>query len=129
MSKSKEAIIAGSIAGGIETICIWPTEYTKTLLQLQTKNKYKGIIDCGLKQIKKNGPFTLYRGLSSALLFSIPKSGIRFGSYSYFQKKLAGDNKVRSPGVVISAAARNDTAFVALPPTTPAVCTVPLISL
>jgi solute carrier family 25 (mitochondrial citrate transporter), member 1 len=94
MSKSKEAIIAGSIAGGIETICIWPTEYIKTLLQLQTKNKYKGIIDCGLKQIKKNGPFSLYRGLSTALLFSIPKSGIRFGSYSYFQKKLAGDNNI-----------------------------------
>jgi solute carrier family 25 (mitochondrial citrate transporter), member 1 len=94
MSKSFEATIAGSIAGGIETICIWPTEYTKTLLQLQTKNEYKGIIDCARKQIIKNGPLSLYKGMSTALLFSVPKAGLRFGSYSYFQNKLSNNNNI-----------------------------------
>ena len=94
MSKSIEATIAGSIVGGIETICIWPMEYTKTLLQLQTKNKYKGVIDCARKQIIKNGPLSLYTGLSTALLFSVPKAGLRFGSYSYFQNKLSSNNNI-----------------------------------
>lgn len=102
MKKSIDATIAGSIAGGLETICIWPTEYTKTLLQLQTKNQYKGIIDCAKKQIIKNGPFSLYKGMSTALLFSIPKAGLRFGTYSYFQNKLSSNGEI-TPYVNLTA--------------------------
>jgi solute carrier family 25 (mitochondrial citrate transporter), member 1 len=81
------ACLSGAIAGGIESIAIWPTEYTKTLLQLQkngSEKEYTGMIDCAKKQIKKNGIFGLYKGLSTALIFSIPKASIRFGSYSYY---------------------------------------------
>jgi len=80
-------ILSGGIAGGLETIIIWPTEYTKTLLQLQTNNKipkYNGMIDCATQQINKYGPVGLYRGLIPALGFAIPKAGIRFGSFSFF---------------------------------------------
>jgi len=47
-------ILSGGIAGGLETIVIWPTEYTKTLLQLQTNKqtpKYKGMTNLVLGQI------------------------------------------------------------------------------
>ena len=80
-------ILSGGIAGGLETIVIWPTEYTKTLLQLQTNAqipKYNGMIDCATQQINKYGPRGLYRGLVPALGFAIPKAGIKFGSFSYF---------------------------------------------
>ena len=79
--------LSGAIAGGIEATVIWPTEYTKTLLQLDkssTVKKYNGIIDCAKQQIKKNGPLSLYRGLVPTLTFAIPKAGIRFGGYNYF---------------------------------------------
>ena len=86
------ATLAGSIAGGIETTSVWPTEYTKTLLQLQKnqggQQQYKGMIDCASQQIKKNGPLGLYRGLAPALAFSIPKAGIRFGGFSLFQNQI-----------------------------------------
>jgi solute carrier family 25 (mitochondrial citrate transporter), member 1 len=104
--KSSNPIIAtlsGAIAGGIESIAIWPTEYTKTLLQLQQNgsgNKYNGMIDCAKKQIKTNGIFGLYKGLSTALLFSIPKASIRFGSYSYYNtiinQKFSTNNSLNS---------------------------------
>ena len=91
MDKNKKnpyiPILSGGIAGGLETIVIWPTEYTKTLLQLQTNAqtpKYKGMIDCATQQINKYGPVGLYRGLVPALGFAIPKAGIKFGSFSFF---------------------------------------------
>lgn len=91
MDKNKKnpyiPILSGGIAGGLETIVIWPTEYTKTLLQLQTNSqtpKYKGMIDCATQQINKYGPVGLYRGLVPALGFAIPKAGIKFGSFSFF---------------------------------------------
>jgi solute carrier family 25 (mitochondrial citrate transporter), member 1 len=80
-------VLSGGIAGGLETIVIWPTEYTKTLLQLQTNHKtqkYKGMIDCATQQVNKHGPIGLYRGLVPALGFAIPKAGIKFGSFSFF---------------------------------------------
>jgi solute carrier family 25 (mitochondrial citrate transporter), member 1 len=80
-------ILSGGIAGGLETIVIWPTEYTKTLLQLQINNqtpKYKGMIDCATQQINKYGAVGLYRGMVPALGFAIPKAGIKFGSFSFF---------------------------------------------
>ena len=85
------ATLSGAIAGGIESIAIWPTEYTKTLLQLQkvgSQRKYNGMIDCAKQQIKKNGFVGLYKGLSTALLFSVPKASIRFGSYSYYNNTI-----------------------------------------
>ena len=80
-------ILSGGIAGGLETIVIWPTEYTKTLLQLQRNKqtpKYKGMIDCATQQINKYGAVGLYRGMVPALGFAIPKAGIKFGSFSFF---------------------------------------------
>ena len=107
--KPKIAILSGCIAGGIETTTIWPTEYTKTLLQLQRNRpegvKYKGMIDCAKQQIKKNGSLGLYRGLVPALAFSIPKAGIRFGSYSYFQNQIMNitGQKNKTPLVSLGA--------------------------
>mmetsp|Transcript_31908 Transcript_31908/g.48941 ORF Transcript_31908/g.48941 Transcript_31908/m.48941 type:complete len:292 (+) Transcript_31908:109-984(+) len=75
---------AGCVAGGIEATCVWPMEFIKTQLQLQSKAKgaklpYTGMIG-GLKYtVQTTGFFSLYRGLAPTLLGSIPKAGIRFG--------------------------------------------------
>ena len=89
-------ILSGGIAGGLETIVIWPTEYTKTLLQLQTNQKspkYKGMIDCATQQVNKHGITGLYRGLVPALGFAIPKAGIKFGSFSFFHNLIIQNTK------------------------------------
>lgn len=88
------SMTAGCIAGGIECIAVWPMEYIKTQLQLQTLVKnppYKGVISGLLYTVKTTGFFSLYRGLEITLVGSIPKAGIRFGGNAYCKKLLGGD--------------------------------------
>ena len=71
---------SGGIAGGLEILCTFPTEYVKTQIQLDekaAKPKYTGPIDCAAKTVKGHGFLGLYRGLSSLLYGSIPKASIR----------------------------------------------------
>ena len=73
-------ILAGGIAGGIEICITYPTEYTKTQLQLDEKanpRKYNGMIDCGKQTVQQHGFRGLYRGLPVLLLGSIPKAAVR----------------------------------------------------
>ncbi|XP_007563621.1 tricarboxylate transport protein, mitochondrial [Poecilia latipinna] len=75
-----KAILAGGIAGGIEICITFPTEYVKTQLQLDEKAnppKYRGIGDCVKQTVQSHGVKGLYRGLSSLLYGSIPKSAVR----------------------------------------------------
>eukprot|EP00758_Cryptobia_borreli_P003561 Tbor_TRINITY_DN3830_c0_g1::TRINITY_DN3830_c0_g1_i1::g.5581::m.5581/K15100/SLC25A1, CTP; solute carrier family 25 (mitochondrial citrate transporter), member 1 len=99
-------ILAGGITGAIECIVTYPTEYVKTSLQLQTKipkgntkvtttsnisaaemggshqqQHYNGIIDCYVKTVKRNGFLGLYSGMGPVLFGSIPKQGVRWGTY------------------------------------------------
>jgi len=102
------ATMSGAIAGGLESTITWPTEYTKTLLQLQKNNKipqYSGVIDCAKQQIRKHGPIGLYRGLAPALTFAIPKAGIRFGSYSFFQNLFGEKTPIKNLGAGMMAGA------------------------
>uniref|UniRef100_A0A8C8JCK5 Uncharacterized protein n=2 Tax=Oncorhynchus TaxID=8016 RepID=A0A8C8JCK5_ONCTS len=81
-----KAILAGGIAGGIEICITFPTEYVKTQLQLDEKAnppKYRGIGDCVKQTVQGHGVRGLYRGLSSLLYGSIPKSAVRFGVFEY----------------------------------------------
>ena len=53
------ATFSGAIVEGFEATATWPTEYTKTLLQLQKNSKtpkYTVIVDCAKQQLIKYGP-------------------------------------------------------------------------
>uniref|UniRef100_A0A8C5DC14 Tricarboxylate transport protein, mitochondrial-like n=1 Tax=Gouania willdenowi TaxID=441366 RepID=A0A8C5DC14_GOUWI len=79
-----KAIFAGGIAGGIEICITFPTEYVKTQLQLDERAnppRYRGIGDCVKLTVQDHGLRGLYRGLSSLLYGSIPKSAVRFGTF------------------------------------------------
>eukprot|EP01117_Protostelium_nocturnum_P014674 TRINITY_DN5607_c0_g1_i1.p1 TRINITY_DN5607_c0_g1~~TRINITY_DN5607_c0_g1_i1.p1 ORF type:complete len:321 (+),score=77.17 TRINITY_DN5607_c0_g1_i1:114-1076(+) len=100
-----KAVLAGGIAGAIEATVMFPTEYIKTQLQLQSKQtpKYNGMIHCATVTIKENGPFGLYRGLSTLLLGSIPKSAVRFGGYEFISSFLKdSDGKLSAPKTFVS---------------------------
>jgi len=90
------SMTAGSIAGAIECVSVWPMEYIKTQLQLQKRvpgvePNFKGIISGLVYTTKTTGFFSLYRGLSVTLVGSIPKSGIRFGGNAWCKKMLADE--------------------------------------
>ena len=75
---------AGCISGAVEATVVWPMEYIKTQLQLQSKAKdaalpYKGMVGGLRYTINTTGFFSLYRGLAPTLIGSVPKAGIRFG--------------------------------------------------
>jgi len=93
-----KAVLAGGIAGGIEICITFPTEYVKTQLQLAEKSnppKFTGAMDCVRKTVAGHGVKGLYRGLSSLVYGSIPKSGIRFGMFEFLANKFrTGDKKL-----------------------------------
>ncbi|XP_007894864.2 tricarboxylate transport protein, mitochondrial [Callorhinchus milii] len=81
-----KAILAGGIAGGIEICITFPTEYVKTQLQLLDRvnpSRSSGIGDIVSRTIRDHGVKGLYRGLSSLLYFSIPKTAVRFGTFEF----------------------------------------------
>ena len=104
-ASSQIALVSGMIAGEIETILMWPAEYTKTLLQLQSKSKKAGIekpkftgIVSGLRYtISNHGFFALYNGSGIALLLNPVKAGIRFGTNQFLRDQLMDDTGVVTP--------------------------------
>jgi len=93
---------AGCIAGGIEATSVWPMEYIKTQLQLQSKTSgaklpYNGMISGLTYTVRTTGFFSLYRGLAPTLIGSIPKSGIRFGLNALIKDNLRDEDGKLTP--------------------------------
>ncbi|XP_005987562.1 tricarboxylate transport protein, mitochondrial-like isoform X1 [Latimeria chalumnae] len=95
-----KAILAGGLAGGIEICITFPTEYVKTQLQLDERAnppRYKSIGDCVRLTVQDHGVRGLYRGLSSLLYGSIPKSAVRFGMFEFLSNQMKDlDGKLNS---------------------------------
>jgi solute carrier family 25 (mitochondrial citrate transporter), member 1 len=93
---------AGCIAGAIEATAVWPLEYIKTQLQLQSKRStanaklsappYTGMISGLRYTVQTTGFFSLYRGLAPTLIGSVPKAGIRFGLNAVIKDALRDKN-------------------------------------
>lgn len=73
--------IAGGITGAIEISITYPTEYTKTVMQLYKDQNALGAVKVVKNTIADSGFFGLYRGYSALLMFSIPKNYVRFGTF------------------------------------------------
>ena len=90
----KEAVaatLAGATAGFVDISILYPFEYCKTLLQLQRghmKGSGGGIYNCLARQVCNNGFSSLYRGYLPVACFAIPKAGVRFGSFRFFEEKI-----------------------------------------
>ncbi|CEP00611.1 Mitochondrial carrier protein [Plasmodiophora brassicae] len=87
-----KSLVSGGIAGGVEIVCMYPTEFCKTLLQLDSKlgaeRRYKGSFDVVKQTIGQHGFRGLYRGMGSLLYGSVPKSAVRFGTYDLLRNTL-----------------------------------------
>jgi solute carrier family 25 citrate transporter 1 len=93
-------LIAGGIAGAIEATVMFPTEFVKTQLQLQQSGKaldaavkYKGPIDVVKRTVSEKGILALYRGLSTLVVGTFAKAGIRFYSYHHYSELIFPKNK------------------------------------
>lgn len=80
--------LIGGVTGAIEISCTYPTEYTKTVMQLYPEKNAMGAINVIKDTVKTSGPTGLYKGYSALLMFSIPKNYVRFGAYTYVQENI-----------------------------------------
>mmetsp|Transcript_24225 Transcript_24225/g.35894 ORF Transcript_24225/g.35894 Transcript_24225/m.35894 type:complete len:294 (+) Transcript_24225:107-988(+) len=97
------AMKAGCIAGAVEATVVWPMEFIKTQLQLQSKTKgvklpYSGMVSGITYTVRTTGFFSLYRGLAPTLIGSVPKAGIRFGLNAVIKEKIRGKDGKLTPG-------------------------------
>lgn len=98
-------LAAGGAAGAFEATVMFPTEFVKTQLQLQAaavkaggKAQYSGVFDCAKKTVQTRGFFGLYAGLSTLVVGSIPKAGVRFAAFNFFKEQLQDDKGKLSTG-------------------------------
>ncbi|KAI8340298.1 citrate transporter [Chlamydoabsidia padenii] len=89
------SLIAGSVAGGIEGMVTYPTEYVKTRLQLQAGGalapgeiRFKGPIDCLLQTVRHHGVSAIYTGVSALAIGNAAKAGVRFLTYDQIANQL-----------------------------------------
>jgi len=80
--------VAGGITGAIEISITFPTEYLKTVMQLNPDKNKMGMLNVLKDTVKTHGPLGLYRGYTALLLFSVPKNYVRFGSNELAKKHL-----------------------------------------
>ena len=73
----------GGITGAIEVTITYPTEYTKTVMQLYPDINKGGAIKLAKDTMRDRGFFGLYRGYSALLLFTAPKTFTRFGVFHF----------------------------------------------
>ena len=80
--------LAGGIVGAIEISITYPTEYVKTVMQLNERYRAMGITGVFRHVYSTQGFLGLYKGYSALLLFAIPKNTVRFGAFQYAQQNV-----------------------------------------
>jgi solute carrier family 25 citrate transporter 1 len=108
--------VIGGLTGAIEISITYPTEYTKTVMQLYPEVNKKGAVACVRDTMAKGGYFRLYKGYSALLLFSVPKNYCRFGAFHYARNNLFTDTKKKSHTFLCGLlAGATEAAFVVTP--------------
>ncbi|KAF8928592.1 hypothetical protein BGZ58_009553 [Dissophora ornata] len=108
--KNKEpplySLTAGAVAGAVESIITYPTEFVKTQLQLQdcgtasARNggvKFKGPIDVLVTTVRTQGITAIYRGLSALVIGTAAKASVRFFAFDQF-RELLKDSQGKTTG-------------------------------
>jgi solute carrier family 25 (mitochondrial carnitine/acylcarnitine transporter), member 20/29 len=77
----QKSFCCGAFAGFVQAFIICPLEHIKC--RLQTKQNYRGPIDCLQKIVRQHGVQRLYQGWCTTLLREIPAFGLYFSTYDY----------------------------------------------
>ena len=105
----------GGITGAIEISITYPTEYVKTVMQLNKEQAKMGVVNVFKHTIRNNGFFALYKGYSALLMFSVPKNYVRFSAFTYAKSNVfTGKDRVHTLMCGLFAGAAEST-FVVTP--------------
>ena len=108
-------LLIGGITGAIEISITFPTEYTKTVMQLYPELNKQGTIKTVKQTYAERGILGFYRGYSALLLFSVPKNYVRFGTYSYVKANVFTDSSKTHNFMCGLAAGAAESTFVVTP--------------
>lgn len=82
-------LVAGGIAGVVESSCCHPLDTIKTRMQLRMKGgSKKGPIATAKRMVSNEGFFSLYKGLSAVMAGIVPKMAVRFTSFEAYKNWL-----------------------------------------
>lgn len=107
MASSKETakknplmhLVAGGIAGVVESSCCHPLDTIKTRMQLRTKaGSKRGPIATATRIVRNEGFFALYKGLSAVMAGIAPKMAVRFTSFEAYKGWLGANNNGGNKG-------------------------------
>jgi len=89
-------LFCGGIAGGVEVLINYPTEFVKTQLQLYGKDakvvRFHTPIDVIKSTLKTKGPTGFYQGMWPVFFGSIPKASVRFAANGQAKAWLRDEN-------------------------------------
>ena len=103
------------MTGAIEITCTYPTEYTKTVMQLNPEINKQGMIGTIKQTFRERGLLGFYRGYGALLLFSVPKNQVRFGTYTFMQTKVLTERNKTNNFLCGLAAGASEAIFVVTP--------------
>lgn len=116
---------AGGLTGGINIIFVYPTEFVKTQLQLDTPRivyhqrhtmlskqlqplgtavghstvkTYSGSVDVVRQTLRQRGVTGLYKGVQVLLTGTIPTYALRFGTFDFLKSQMTGGRGLLSSG-------------------------------
>jgi len=94
-----KSVVGGGLTGGINICIVFPTEFVKTQLQLDTgrEKKYNGSLDVVRKTVKERGIRGMYRGITVLLAGTVPTYAVRFGTFDHLKSLNCGMNGELSP--------------------------------
>lgn len=109
-------LVAGGVAGVVESSCCHPLDTIKTRMQLRTKGgSTKGPLRTASNIISKEGFFALYKGLSAVMMGIAPKMAVRFTSFETYKEWL-GAAPSGTKGVCVDSGLCSDSLFLMLVP-------------
>lgn len=108
-------IYLGGVTGAIEITCTYPTEYTKTVMQLNPEINKLGMMGTIKKTFGERGILGFYRGYGALLMFSVPKNQVRFGTYTFMQTSVLPERNKLNNFCCGLAAGASEAVFVVTP--------------
>lgn len=90
VGKKSRSFMAGTMAGLLSQLVIYPLEPVKTCLTVAPKGRYTGIIDCGRQLVATGGGRALFRGAIPTLMGCVPYAGTQLLAYDLLQGACAG---------------------------------------
>jgi len=87
---------AGTVAGGVSKLAVYPLDTVKKRLQAQTFRpslphlRYRGMTDCFIRTAAEEGPRALYRGLLPTIVKSMASTGLTFAIFTGTKAALGG---------------------------------------